>query len=228
MNVADTFANALSAPVECTRLDIAAFCIAACAHPELDIDAACARLDALAMSCPEPTFDALRRHLFAREGFRGNTDNYSDPENSFLDSVLTRRVGIPITLSVVMMEVGRRLGVDVRGVGMPGHFLVKDAATEAMWCDPFHGGALLGVDGCQELFARLHGEARGFHPAFLAPTGPHAIISRMLTNLEQGPLATRPDQLEWMCLLHLAIPDLGDADRTRVENLMRSVRARWN
>ena len=79
--------------------------------------------------------------------FRGNTDDYSDPENSFLDSVMTRRVGIPITLSVLMMEVGRRIGVDIDGVGMPGHFLVRPrvAEAEATWCDPFHGFALLGA-----------------------------------------------------------------------------------
>jgi regulator of sirC expression with transglutaminase-like and TPR domain len=228
MDVTERFADAISAPADLIRLDVAAFCIAANAHPNLDIDAACASLDDLATSCAEPTFDALRRHLFAGEGFRGNTDNYSDPENSFLDSVLARRLGIPITLSVVTMEVGRRLGVDVRGVGMPGHFLVKDAASDSTWCDPFHGGALMDVRDCQQLFAQVHGNARGFHPAYLAPTAPRAIVARILTNLERGPLATDPTQLEWMCSLHLAIPDLAESDREGIELLLRSARARWN
>jgi regulator of sirC expression with transglutaminase-like and TPR domain len=228
MNVTERFAGALSEPSDLVRLDVAALCVAASAHPGLDIDAGCAHLDGLAASCPDATFDALRRQLFSVEGFRGNTDDYSDPENSFLDSVLARRLGIPITLSVVMMEVGRRVGVDVRGVGMPGHFLVKDGASDSTWCDPFHGGAMLDVEDCHRLFARVHGDARGFHPAFLAPTAPRAIVARILTNLEQGPLATRPEQLEWMCELHLAIPDLADAERERVDALLRSARARWN
>jgi regulator of sirC expression with transglutaminase-like and TPR domain len=228
MNVTELFADAVAAPPEHARLDVAAFCIAACAHPGLDIDAATRPLDELAASCPDATFDALRLHLFADQGFRGNADDYADPENSFLDSVLARRLGIPITLSVVMIEVGRRIGVDVRGVGMPGHFLVKDGASDATWCDPFHRGAVLTVEGCQRLFARLHGDARGFHPAYLAPTNPNAIVARMLTNLEHGPLAARPEQLEWMCALHLTIPELADADRIRLETLQRSARARWN
>lgn len=228
MNVAERFADAVAGPPDLVRLDIAALCIAASAHPGLDIEAQCGRLDSLAASCPDVTFDALRDHLFSAEGFRGDIVNYADPENSFLDSVLARRLGIPITLSLVTMEVGRRLGLDIRGVGMPGHFLVKDDAADATWCDPFHGGALIGVDGCQRLFARVHGDARGFHPAYLAPTSSHAIVARILTNLEQGPLATQPHQLEWMCALHLAIPDLGDSDRARLEALSRSVRARWN
>src|SRR5262245_55626047 len=221
MDVTEKFADALSAPPDLVRLDIAALCIAASAHPGLDIDAECHRLDTLAASCPDPTFDALRRHLFSSEGFRGNTVNYADPENSFLDSVLARRLGIPITLSVVTIEVGRRLGIDIRGVGMPGHFLVKEHAADSTWCDPFNGGALIGVDACQRLFASVHGDARGFHPAYLAPTSSHAIVARILTNLEQGPLATQPHELEWMCALHLTIPDLGDADRARLETLLR-------
>src|SRR5262245_29149806 len=228
MDVTERFAQAVAAPSESIRLDVAALCIAAGAHPGLDIDRACSRLDDLAGSCPSPTFDALRRQLFGVEGFRGNTDNYTDPENSFLDSVLARRLGIPITLAVVMIEVGRRLGVDVRGVGMPGHFLVKDGSSDATWCDPFHGGVLMDVGDCQRLFALVHGGARGFHPAYLAPTAPRAIVARMLMNLEHGPLATRPEQLEWMCTLHLAIPDLADGERDRIEALMQSARARWN
>ena len=118
------------------RLDVAAFCLAAHAHPGLDVDARCARLDELAQRCPTPTFDGMRAYLFETLGFRGNTRDYGDPENSFLDSVLERRLGIPISLAVVVMEVGRRIGAPVHGVGMPGHFLVMDAARDGVWCDP--------------------------------------------------------------------------------------------
>ena len=85
--------------------------------PGLDVDEWMTRLDELAACCPEPTFEALRAHLFEPGGFAGNLDHYDDPENSFLDSVIVRRLGIPISLSVLMIMVGRRLGVDVAGRG---------------------------------------------------------------------------------------------------------------
>jgi regulator of sirC expression with transglutaminase-like and TPR domain len=226
MDVTERFAEAVAA--DDVALDVAALCIAAHAHPGLDIDATRAQLDRLAASFPDPNFDGLRVHLFATEGFRGNVENYADPANSFLDSVLERRLGIPITLSVLMMEVGRRRGVSVRGVGMPGHFLVKDGSRDDTWCDPFHGGARLDAGDCRRLFHRVHGSVRPFHPTFLAPTPPRSIVARMLTNLEHGPLAADPAQLAWICRLHLAIPELASDERVRLETLSRTANARWN
>src|SRR3977135_3797499 len=92
----ERFAAAVAASAGEMRLDVAAFCVAAHAHPTLDVDAACARLDELAAACPTPTFDGMRAYLFETLGFRGNANDYGDPENSFLDSVLKRRMGIPI------------------------------------------------------------------------------------------------------------------------------------
>ena len=166
--------------------------------------------------------------LFVGEGFRGNESDYGDPRNSFLDDVLDRRLGIPISLSVVMLEVGRRAGLPMHGVGMPGHFLVMDGARDNVWCDPFHGGAELDVEACRRLFARVHGNARGFSRALLAPTGPHLILARMLANLESGRLAGDPLALEWICGLHLRLPDLPDEQRKRLSFTMRSARSRWN
>jgi regulator of sirC expression with transglutaminase-like and TPR domain len=223
------FAATVATPATEVRLDVAALCIAAQAHPGIDVDAWVGRLDELAAGCPTPTFEGVRVYLFEQLGFTGNSDDYADPENSFFDAVLTRRMGIPITLSVLMMEVGRRLGIDIRGVGMPGHFLVQDGtSTEGRWCDPFHGGAQYDIDACRALFTRVHGSARGFHPAFLAPASPHDILARMLTNLEHGRLAKDPLQLAWMCALHLTLPGLADAERSRLDAAVRSVRARWN
>ena len=125
-NPRERFVAAVNLPAAEVPLDVAALCIAAHAHPGLDIDAWCARLDELGRAMSGADFDELRAHLFEREGFAGNLDHYDDPENSFLDSVIERRLGIPITLSVLMIAVGRRLGIDVQGVGMPGHFLVLD------------------------------------------------------------------------------------------------------
>ena len=92
------------------------------------VDGALDELDRLAADCPATTFDELRRHLFEDLGFGGDAERYDDPRNSFLDVVLQRRRGLPILLATVMMEVGRRVGIGVVGVGMPLHFLVRDAA----------------------------------------------------------------------------------------------------
>ena len=148
---------------------------------------------------PSPPSTLAPRLLFEREGFVGNIDRYDDPENSFLDAVIERRLGIPITLSVLMMAVGRRLGVDVQGVGMPGHFLVLDGARGDMWCDPFHRGAVLDAAGARRRFDLVYGGAMAFQPGFLAPTSPHTILARMLANLERGRLAADPVQRAWMC-----------------------------
>ena len=228
MDATERFATEVAAPAATMRLDVAALCLAAHAHPALDIDRECARLDSLARRCPTPTFDGVRSYLFDSLGFRGNVHDYGDPENSFLDTVLERRLGIPISLAVVMLEVGRRCGAPMHGVGMPGHFLVMDAARDGVWCDPFHGGALYDLEGCRRLFARVHGNARGFSRALLAPTGPHLIVARMLANLESGRLAGDPLALEWMCGLHLSFPDLPEDQRKRLASTVRSARSRWN
>ena len=221
------FVSTVDAPDDEIRLDIAALCIAAHAHPGLDIDTSTIRIDELAAGCPTTTFDGVREYLFDAQRFIGNVRDYGDPDNSFLDSVLTRRVGIPITLSVLMMEVGRRVGVDVRGVGMPGHFLVQDAANNAAWCDPFHAGAVYDIDDCRRLFARLHG-GRELQPGHLRHTSKVEILGRMLANLEQGRLGTDPLQLAWMCDLHLALPSVPDHERERLRVAVQTARARWN
>jgi regulator of sirC expression with transglutaminase-like and TPR domain len=228
MDATERFAAAVAAPGGEMRLDIAALCLAAHAHPGLDIDAECARLDNLARRCPTTSFDGLRAYLFRTLGFRGNSRDYGDPENSFLDSVIERRLGIPISLAVVMMEVGRRIGVPVHGVGMPGHFLVMDATRGGVWCDPFHDGAVYDLEGCRQLFARVHGSARGFSRALLVPTDPHVIVARMLANLESGRLASDPMAMSWLCTLHMALPDVPSDQRERLAATQRSVRARWN
>jgi regulator of sirC expression with transglutaminase-like and TPR domain len=216
MDPRERFVAAVNLPAAEVPLDLAAFCIAAHAHAGLDVDACCARLDELAARCPAPDFDTLRMHLFEREGFAGNVDHYEDPENSFLDSVIERRLGIPITLSVLMIAVGRRIGVDVQGVGMPGHFLVLDGLRGDVWCDPFHGGALLDAAGCRRRFDFVYGGAMTFQPGFLAPTPPQSIVARLLANLERGKLAADPVQRAWMCALHLDIPGIAFDERVQL------------
>ena len=142
MQPTQRFADLMELPAASVPLDEAAFLIAAHAHPGLDVGAQLARLDDLAMRCLDPSRDGVLAHLFGAEGFRGNDADYYDPDNSMLDRVLDRRRGIPITLSVVLIEVGRRLGVPFTGIGAPGHFIVRHDGS-GVYIDPFNGGRVL-------------------------------------------------------------------------------------
>lgn len=170
-------------------LDEPMMLIAAAHRPGLDVVGELARLDDIAAACPTPTLDGLARHLFQGAGaFRGNAAQYDDPVNSLLDRVLDRRLGIPISLSVLAIEVGRRVGVELVGIGMPAHFLVRSAEPPPdggpAFLDPFHAGARLSAVDCQALFARLSGGGTPWDPRFLAPITHRAILIRVLTNLK--------------------------------------------
>jgi regulator of sirC expression with transglutaminase-like and TPR domain len=197
-------------------LDEAALLIAAHVHPKLDFGLWTGRLDEIAAACEEPSFDAVRHQLFVVEAFRGNTARYDDPANSLLDAVLDRRLGIPITLAVVMLEVARRARVGAVGIGMPGHFLVGDPDRPGYFCDVFAGGALIGEEECAAIFTRAIGPAHPFESRMLSPTRPHAIIARMLANLERSSLAADPVHATWMATLHFAIAGLPIVERVGV------------
>ncbi len=146
----------------------------------------------------EQQAQAIAEHLYRKLGFRGNEAEYYDPKNSLLSDVLERRLGIPITLAIVYCEIARRVGVPARGVGFPGHFLVRiesgpatpspAAATEAappLIVDPFFGGATLDGDALGRLLARTLGPKNTSTPdEHLAPAGARAILVRVLTNLK--------------------------------------------
>jgi regulator of sirC expression with transglutaminase-like and TPR domain len=215
------FVDLVARPDADIPLDEATLLIAAQARPDLDLGGEQARLDELAAGCREPTLDGLRAHLFAELGFRGNDENYQDPDNSFLDQVMRRRVGIPISLSVLTMEIGRRLGVGLDGVGMPGHFLVRDRRDPATFLDPFHGGRRLDAAGCRAIFASLGGT--GWDDRHLVPVGPRAILSRMLLNLQGVYLPTDLRSATWVLRLRLAIPGLPVPERIGLARALGSL-----
>lgn len=161
-------------------LDRAALEIARLARPDADVGAALAELDRLAAGVT--SVDDLVVRLYSEEGFRGNRDDYYDPRNSSLVEVLERRVGIPISLAVVVIEVGRRAGLTLEPVGLPGHFLVRPAGT--VWhLDPFTG-TLLDEADCRALFVAATGApGAGFRPELLEPIEVTSVLVRMLTNL---------------------------------------------
>ena len=208
MDPTERFTELVQRPPDDIPLAEAALCIAAHDHA-LDVDAHLAVVDALAADVPAR--DRVAEHLFTTCGVAGNVDDYLDPGNSYLDVVLERRVGIPITLSVVMIEVGRRLGAEVAGIGMPGHFLVRDAVS---FVDPFHGGARLDEDGCRRLFVATQGR-EPFRRHYLDPVDDRSILARMLANLTRSFMERRPRDAVWPVRLRLAIPGLPVEERRR-------------
>jgi regulator of sirC expression with transglutaminase-like and TPR domain len=207
MESAERFAELVAARREQVPLDEAAALIAQSADPGLRIGTMLAQLDALAESCPGYTLDSLVPHLFGRGGFGPDRSDYYDPRNSLLNHVLERRVGIPISLSVLALEVGRRVGVPMAGVGMPGHFLLRDKVDRTVFIDPFHGGRLLDERGCQALFHQITGVDSDWSPEYLEPVDNLSIVGRMLNNLRV--IYTRRQDLaslRWVLALRASLP----------------------
>ncbi|MDX2154617.1 MAG: transglutaminase-like domain-containing protein [Bryobacteraceae bacterium] len=170
-------------------LDQAALDLAAIEFPDLEPASYLSRLDELAARVPaadrgEEFVAALNHVLFEESGFTGNAADYYNPRNSCLNEVLERRAGIPITLSVLYMEVARRVGRPVLGIGLPGHFVVQyDDGRYATYIDVFHGGALLDAEGCRDLAQTVAGVDIFADTSFLRPVTPRQILVRMLNNL---------------------------------------------
>jgi regulator of sirC expression with transglutaminase-like and TPR domain len=202
-------------------LDRTLAAIAATGRRGVDVDALVARLDGLAETVPTGADAAVLCHtLFVDRGFTGNRDDYYDPANSLLDRVLDRRTGIPITLSVVGIEVGRRVGVGLVGVGMPGHFLLRDAADADAFHDAFDGGRPLDADGCRRLFRRLHGDA-DFSDGYLSPTPGLDVVVRVLNTLRAANLRRGDrDGLANVLRLQAELPGAGVAERRQLAGVL--------
>jgi regulator of sirC expression with transglutaminase-like and TPR domain len=192
------------------RIDVdvaeAALALAACADQTLEPAPWLRELDGMASGVTD--LDGLRRRLFDELGFAGAEDDYYEPENSFLHRVIARRRGIPITLSVVTLAVGRRAGLTLDGIGMPGHFLVY-APAERVFLDPFAAGQLLDEAACEARFraATGAGDEIAFGPHLLPVVGAHEILLRMLANLAAVYRAEDDAlNLEWVLRLRLTLP----------------------
>lgn len=137
--------------------------------------------------------DRLSRYVYGELGFRGDEQTYQAPENSLLPEVLRRRMGIPITLALVYGEIARAGGIEVRGVGFPGHFLVRvGSAGASVFVDPFDGGRELDERSLRAMLRRALGHDAELDPQLLEPASPRAILVRMLTNLKNA-FASRGD-----------------------------------
>jgi regulator of sirC expression with transglutaminase-like and TPR domain len=201
-------------------LDEACLLIAAHARPGLDVEAERQRLDELAAGVADPTPAGVVGHLCDGLGFTGERDAYHDATTSLLPEVLDRRRGIPIALATVALEVGRRVGVPLVGIGMPGHFLVRGGGPDGTYFDLFHDGVALDAGGCRALFAGLHPAAQ-WEDAFLRPVGATAIVVRTLANLatayrRSGDRAA----LAWTLGLRLLLPGVTARERRELAVLL--------
>ena len=201
-------------PIE---LDRAALEIARLEYPDLDAGLAIGELDRYAATIADRAHDlsdgprfveTANEFLFGELGLQGNDDDYYNPDNSCLNRVLESKLGIPITLSVIYIEVARRLAKPVSGIGLPGHFLIRyDDGDYSTYIDPFHGGTLLDAEGCCRL-----AQSESLDPELLAPVDRRAVVMRMVNNLRQIYFSRR-DAVRALRVVDLLI----DADPTAAE-----------
>lgn len=180
-------------PDEEIDLGLAALLIASTGYDDLDFDFELGSLDSMAAevsnrlnSNSDPLFvlNTLSEYLFDELGFTGNRDDYYDPKNSYLNDVLDRRLGIPITLSLVYVEVGRRVGAPLVGIGMPMHFLVGHREVQDLFVDPFGGGILLTERECAALLKGSSEDRIEWDRRYLAPVANREFVARMMRNLK--------------------------------------------
>jgi regulator of sirC expression with transglutaminase-like and TPR domain len=193
------------------------------AYPDLDVATELERLDELAesarafLSFYQTTIEqaeSLGDFLFVQERFQGNAQDYADPRNSYLNEVLQRRLGIPISLSVIYIALAERLGIPAQGIGLPGHFVVGIPVLEDMYfIDPFHGGNRLAIEDCAQLVQQSTGYTGPLQRDWLQPLPAGAILTRMLNNLrnvyfQREDWVLAQSAVERLRLLQPDMPDL--------------------
>jgi regulator of sirC expression with transglutaminase-like and TPR domain len=186
------FISQIQRPEKDLELDLAALYLAGEEYPFLHVRAYRRQLDALAAEVRDGAagatnerslVDALSRRLFEKAGFIGNVDNYHSAENNYLNRVLDTHTGVPVTLSLIYLEIGRRLGIRCHGVGLPGHFLVR-LDELGLYLDPFNKGQLLSAADCRRLVQDMMGPHFPWREEYLAPYSKRDILYRILNNLK--------------------------------------------
>lgn len=203
-DIIQAFAGFVRQEIEDEHIDLlrAALTFARIDNPQLDIEHYARRVDELAKRVANKTPDAddpprmiaaLNEVLFQEEVFRGNTVDYYDPRNSFLQNVLDRQMGIPISLALVYMEVAQRVGFPLFGVGMPGHFLLKhyDVDGRSMLIDVFERGSIVTEEDCRQKLKSIYSGQLTLQPEFLLPITRRQMLTRMLNNLRSVYISQR-------------------------------------
>ena len=223
VDITERFASVVQQPDADVALDEAAFLIAAHDHA-VDVDAGLRDLDALAAEVGTVDAPALAHALFVTQASPATRSTTAIRATRTSTSCWSVGSACRSRLSVLMIEIGRRLGLELCGVGMPGHFLV---GANGSYIDPFHQGAHLTADDARTLYERTHPGA-AFVDAYLDPVGPRAVLARMLANLVHSFGTRAPLAAVWALKLRLAIPDLPDHERDDGERLLARLKAYSN
>ncbi len=203
------FAGLINSAAADRYLDLLCALVASAIDHSADVGSMILALDQVAETCPA-SFDGIIDTLFASGLFAGDSDDYHDPRNSLLHEVLARRTGMPITLSVVAIEVGKRLGVPIAGIGLPGHFVIRDKES-GTYADPFGGGVRYDETGMISSWHRRMGDDADFRRSMLVPAGSREIVLRILNNLKQSLVSRdQPVLLARLAPLRAAFPELAD------------------
>ena len=207
------FAQLMAPPHRDIDLSRAALLIAQAEYPDLEIPYYVHILERLGRrvrsrstdASPKAAIEALNRVLFEEEDFRGNEEEYYDPRNSYLNEVIDRRIGIPITLSVIYIEVARHAGIEIKGVGFPGHFIVKHQTPEGpIFIDPFYKGLILDTEHLAQRLRLTGGGIMPFREHHLAACTEAQVVTRMLNNLK-GIHASRRDYEKALSVIEMMI-----------------------
>jgi regulator of sirC expression with transglutaminase-like and TPR domain len=218
----ERFTELFSTRGEIVPLDEALALIGHFADPSIDPHMVLGELDRLASTITSTNAVDLMTELFGPSGFTGNSVEYDDPNNSLLQHVLARRLGIPITLCAVAIEVGRRVDIDIVGVGMPGHFLCRTASQrEPSFFDPFHSPSSLTADQCKRLYENLT-QMENWSAEFLEPSSARLMVIRVLSNLKSI-YRRRSDiaNLRWVMRLRSVIPEIAASESAEFAQLVR-------
>lgn len=231
------FNQEISQPDEQLNLAKAALYIAQEEYPNLDPAEYLNALDTMAAEVQERLpaqryplriIQSINQYLYDDLGFRGNTDNYYDPRNSFLNEVIDRRTGIPLTLSLVYLEVARRIDFPMVGVGMPGHFLIRPEFEDVgIFVDAFDGGKVMFPEDCQERITQIYGQPVELQTEFLAPVNPRQFLVRMLTNLKMIYLQRQELELALAAVERILLLFPGAAMQLRDRGLIYYQLGRW-
>lgn len=218
----EQFAELVDASATRVPLDEACLLIAATALPKLDRAKEIGRIDDLATGCSTVSADGVVAHLVGALGFTGDRETYHDARNSLLPAVIDRRRGIPLSLSILALEVGRRVGVELEGIGMPGHFLLREAGQAERFHDVFTDGRVLDRAGCRVVFEGLHGRAP-WDDGYLDAVDARSMLTRMVANLAGAHrrAGDRPG-LVWALRLRLTLPGATDRDRRELAVLLNA------
>jgi regulator of sirC expression with transglutaminase-like and TPR domain len=230
-HIRDEFVRMLRRDEQSFDLAHAALLVAAESDPAMDVQDSLARLEAWAEELRQhiqPSFNnlqklaRLRAFAFEHLGFRGDSKDYYSPSNSLLNEVMERRLGVPLTLSILFLELGWRIGIPFEGVGFPGHFLVRlSGEISDLVLDPYARGMTVREEDCRRMLQDITGGRLEYDASMLASVSKHAMIERLLRNLKSAYLRMGDDARALLAVERLLIVNPDDIEELRDRGLLQ-------